>query len=139
MCATHAYIHTSTCTVDIYKLTFKKNCFLSVRKKKSTGIDDRNQKYISLDLGILGTIFFLLSKLLCFHLKFWFLTEETSISLADPSSQRKIEGDRQESWPEGLLHGGHQADYTQACGEKEGIPAGLIPCLIDILVLRRTA
>lgn len=71
--------------------------------------------------------------------KFWFLTEETSISLADPSSQRKMEADRQESWPEGLLHGGHQADCTQACGGVESIPAGLIPGLIDILVLRQTA
>lgn len=34
-------------------------------------------------------IFFSLSKLLCFHLKFHLIPEETSISLADLSSQKK--------------------------------------------------
>lgn len=93
------------------------NCYLSVRKKKASGIDDINKKCISLDLGIQGMFcFFFIAQT---PVKFWFLTEETSISLADPSSQRKMEADRQESWPEGLLHGGHQADYTQACGGRK--------------------
>lgn len=81
-----------------------------VFKRTATGVDNRDLKCISFALEIQGIIFY-------------FSNFCASISSSDFSqkkkkigSQRKMNVERQKSWPEGSPYGGHEADGgSQAC------------------------